>query len=151
MTLTGRRDHDTEASYLDIAEAITQFGQPTTITVDLEELFRRILFNVATGNRDDHLRNHGFLGGPGGWRLAPSFDLNPTPRNTQHAIALDAVDHTPDLDVVMSTARDYRLTPARATAVLSEIRSAVSRWRAVAQASGISGDEIDLMADAFVA
>jgi len=149
MTLTGRRDHDTDASYLDIAQAITQFGQPTTISADLEELFRRILFNVATGNRDDHLRNHGFLGGPRGWRLAPSFDLNPTPTNRQHAIALDAGDHTPDLELVMSTARDYRLTLARATAILSEIQSAVSRWRAVAQTSEIPGDEIDLMATAF--
>jgi hypothetical protein len=37
----------------------------------------RVVFNVAIGNRDDHLRNHGFLPTPTGWRLAPAFDLNP--------------------------------------------------------------------------
>lgn len=39
-----------------------------------EEMFRRMCFNYAIGNTDDHLRNHGFLF-DGTWRLAPAFDL----------------------------------------------------------------------------
>lgn len=39
-----------------------------------EEMFRRMCFNYAIGNTDDHLRNHGFLF-EGTWRLAPAFDL----------------------------------------------------------------------------
>jgi serine/threonine-protein kinase HipA len=38
------------------------------------ELFRRLAFNYAIGNTDDHLQNHGFLF-DGTWRLAPAFDL----------------------------------------------------------------------------
>jgi serine/threonine-protein kinase HipA len=150
MTLTGRTDHDAEASYLDIAQAITQFGEPAAIGADMEQLFRRVLFNVAAGHRVDHLRNHGFLGGPRGWRLSPSFDMNPMPNNTHHAIALDEVDHTPDLPRVMSTSRTYRVTPARAEAMLAEVRGAVGQWRSVARQNHIARDEIDLMANAFL-
>jgi len=42
---------------------------------DLVQLFRCVAFNVAVGNREDHLRNHGFILGETGWRLAPAFDV----------------------------------------------------------------------------
>jgi serine/threonine-protein kinase HipA len=72
MTLVGVRDNE-PASYPEIAEAIAQFGSGDrdAIDHDLEQLFRRAVFNVITANRDDHLRNHGFLGDPRGWRLSP--------------------------------------------------------------------------------
>lgn len=150
LTLTRRHDHDPEASYLDIAQAITEYVDPAAINTDLEQLFRRVVFNVMTGHRDDHLRNHGFLGGKRGWRLAPSFDLNPMPANVQHAIALDALDHTPSLETVMSTARTYRVARARASAILAEVRTAVGGWRTVAINNKVSRDEIDVMENAFM-
>lgn len=150
MTLTGRHDHERGSSYLDIAQAVTQYGEPSAINADLEQLFRRVIFNVATGHRDDHLRNHGFLGRPRGWRLSPSFDLNPMPRDSQHAIALDEHDHTPDLDLALSTSHYYRVTPARSEAILHEVRSVVGRWRSVAADNNIARDDIELMANAFV-
>ena len=150
MTLTRRSDHDDRASYLDIAEAITLYGEPGTVDEDLEQLFRRVVFNVLTGHRDDHLRNHGFLGSPNGWRLAPSFDLNPMPRNVEHAIAIDEMDHAPDLGVVMATAPFYRLKAARADAILDDVSAIVSRWREVATKHRISRDETELMTNAFL-
>ena len=44
---------------------------------DREELFRRMLFNVLCGNRDDHLKNHALLHDERGWRLSPAFDVVP--------------------------------------------------------------------------
>lgn len=45
---------------------------------DIEEVFRRLVFNVLVGNTDDHGRNHGFLmDAAGNWRLAPAFDVLP--------------------------------------------------------------------------
>ena len=42
----------------------------------LEEGFRRILFNVASGNQDDHVKNLSFLLDESGqWRLSPAYDL----------------------------------------------------------------------------
>jgi serine/threonine-protein kinase HipA len=148
MTLVGKQDLES-ASYLEIAEAITQYGDPSAISEDLEELFRRVVFNVTTAHRDDHLRNHGFLAGPGGWRISPAFDLNPIPSSSEHALALDEGDHTPSLDLVRQTAVYYRVKPDLAERILREVQEAVKAWRNVAADAGIDRDEIEMMADAF--
>jgi len=148
MTLVGKRDLES-ASYLEMAEAITRYGDPSAINEDLVELFRRVVFNVMTAHRDDHLRNHGFLAGLGGWRISPAFDVNPIPTSSEHALALDEGDHTPSLDLVRQTAVYYRIKPDVAERILREVREAVKAWRNVAADAGIDGDEIEMMADAF--
>ena len=43
---------------------------------DKEQLFRRMVFNVLSGNIDDHDRNFSFLMGKDGkWRLSPAYDM----------------------------------------------------------------------------
>jgi serine/threonine-protein kinase HipA len=76
MTLL-RKDHSEGTSYLELAQFLRTHGDGAHAGADLEQLFRRVAFNVAVGNRDDHLRNHGFVLGVAGWRLAPAFDVNP--------------------------------------------------------------------------
>ncbi|WP_335903970.1 HipA domain-containing protein, partial [Shewanella algae] len=70
----GEQSHG--ASYLEIAEFISNCGAQTE--ADLAQLWRRIVFNIAVSNTDDHLRNHGFLlvhrrlawtGNENGWRV----------------------------------------------------------------------------------
>jgi serine/threonine-protein kinase HipA len=73
------RDDSEGASYLDIVQAIEGSGASTQIGAQLEQSFRRVLFNVLIGNRDDHIRNHGFLREVNGWVLSPAFDVNPNP------------------------------------------------------------------------
>ncbi|MBL0039510.1 MAG: type II toxin-antitoxin system HipA family toxin [Xanthomonadales bacterium] len=73
---TGRR-RERGCSYLDLVRAIETSGTSTQIARELEQLFRRVLFNILIGNRDDHLRNHGFLRVGDGWQLSPAFDVNP--------------------------------------------------------------------------
>jgi serine/threonine-protein kinase HipA len=58
------------ATYASIVAAALRIGVKNAG----EEMFRRMCFNYAIGNTDDHLRNHGFLF-EGTWRLAPAFDL----------------------------------------------------------------------------
>jgi hypothetical protein len=71
MTLLNKSDKE-QASYLDIAEFLSTKGSAAHLKEDLQELFRRVVFNVAMGNRDDHLRNHGFMRHASGWRLEPN-------------------------------------------------------------------------------
>jgi len=149
MTLTGRRDHE-DASYLDIARAIAELGEPAAIEGDLRQLFRRIVFNVLIANRDDHLRNHGFLRSRGGWRLAPAFDMNPTPQKHEHVLALDDSVRTPNLEVVRETAPFYRLSAADADEVVDEIRSVVAGWRDLGHRIGLAGDELERIGSALV-
>ena len=94
MTLLEREDGATNAGYLDIAEFIVNHGAQGYIGADLEQLFRRVAFNVLVGNRDDHLRNHGFIREPSGWRLSPAFDMNPNPNKIEHALTIDGSSAT---------------------------------------------------------
>ena len=78
MTLLGKKDGAGAADglgYLDIASIIRQ--NSINPKKDLRELWRRIVFNMAVSNTDDHLRNHGFLLKKDGWILSPLFDVNP--------------------------------------------------------------------------
>lgn len=145
MTLARKRDGD-EASYLDIAVAVTDHVAPGSIDADLAQLFRRLVFNIVVGNRDDHLRNHGFLRTPAGWRLSPAFDLNPAPDAADHALAIDDASHEPDLHSAVATADLYRVAPAVATRIVRDVVKVVAGWRARARTAGCSGEEIEAMA-----
>ena len=137
-------------SYLEIADAIRQYG--ASAEEDCAQLWRRVVFNILISNSDDHLRNHGFLYGLGGWRLAPAYDLNPVPLDIKPRVlttAIDEVDGTASLDLALETAAHYKLTPDQARAIAREVGAAVARWRDTAKSVGLSSDEIDRMASAF--
>ena len=93
------------------------------------------------GNRDDHLRNHGFIRTPDGWRLAPAFDINPSTSKDEHVLALDAYFRQPDLDVVNSTADLYRLSPQKAKQIIQHVCDVVSGWRTKAKRMGLSAQD----------
>ena len=62
MTMTGNTEDsikDTSPSYLEIVEFIENYG--VDVEANLHQLWRRIIFNIAISNTDDHLRNHGFI------------------------------------------------------------------------------------------
>lgn len=137
MTLLGRVDSD-DASYLDIAEFLSTHGDPDNLPADLEELFARVVFNVCVANRDDHLRNHGLIRSPSGWRLSPAFDMNPSFAKAEHALAIDLDERRPDLGVVVSTADRYRLDQKRAQRIVGKVRKVVSGWKVHAKTLGLS-------------
>lgn len=132
-------------SYLDLVETIESEGSSTQINQQLEQLFRRVLFNILMGNRDDHLRNHGFLRVGNGWTLSPAFDVNPNPDKSVHVLAIDGSDATPDSGLLMATADFYRLSPKVASVIEQQVRHAVRDWETKAKKLGLRNSEIDLM------
>ncbi|TXK61017.1 type II toxin-antitoxin system HipA family toxin [Alkalisalibacterium limincola] len=142
-----RLDVDTSegGSYLDIIQAIEGGGTSTRIAQDLEQLFRRVLFNILVGNRDDHLRNHGFLREGDGWRLSPAFDVNPNPHKDNHVLALDEAETSPDSGLLLATSDYYRLDAKRAEAIAGEVRAAVREWESRARTLGARGADVSLM------
>lgn len=149
MTMLKRADSE-GASYLDIAQFLLTNGARTQIGADLEQLFRRVVFNVAVGNRDDHLRNHGFVLTREGWRLAPAFDVNPNIDKAEHVLNIDDVDNRPSIKNALDSAELYELDASRAMQIVEEVEAAVKDWRLVARKAGIANAEIELMEAAFV-
>lgn len=148
MTLLGK-DVSEGTSYLELAEFLARRGDPDHLRADLEQLFRRVAFNVAIGNRDDHLRNHGFILGVRGWRLAPAFDVNPSIDKAEHVLNIDDADNRPSLETVLATAPFYRLTPARAQEIVGKVVEVAADWEAAARRAGIARADIELSASAF--
>jgi len=132
-------------SYLDLVQAIETTGTSTQIAGNLEQLFRRVLFNILIGNRDDHLRNHGFLRTGDGWQLSPAFDVNPNTDKDHHVLAIDDRDPSPDSGLLLSSADYYRLPGKTVDAVSRHVRKTVRGWHVRARALGATGSDIALM------
>lgn len=150
LTMTGRTD-TVGADYIDIAQAVTDHVGQAHVREDLAQLYRRMAFNVLAGNRDDHLRNHGFLRNGDGWRLAPAFDLNPAREMREHATAVNGRVAAPDAADVLEVRSFFGLTGRRAHSIIAEVADAVGEWRAVATATGIARYEQDQVAVAISA
>ena len=150
MTALDAKDHSEDRSYIEILDVIRQFG--AFPKEDARQLWRRMAFNVLVSNTDDHLRNHGFLWAGEGWRLAPAYDMNPSPPQINpriHVLALNELDHTSSIDTVMSVSKDFGLTLGEAKAIAGEVATAVKGWKATAAKVRLSKDDIAFMADAF--
>ena len=114
MTLLGKTDGASAAdgsSYLDLAAFIRAHG--ASPRQDLAELWKRIVFSMAVSNTDDHLRNHGFLLTPTGWRLAPLYDVNPDPAGNRLSLNVSEYDNTIDLALALEVADYFGLSPRR--------------------------------------
>jgi serine/threonine-protein kinase HipA len=144
-----RKDESEGTSYLEIAEFLHHRGAKRFVTADLEQLFRRVAFNVAIGNRDDHLRNHGFILTSDGWRLAPAFDVNPNIEKAAHVLNLDETDNRPSLETVIDTSEWYSLSKDRGAKIVYEITQETRQWRQRAAGANIARADIELTAAAF--
>jgi serine/threonine-protein kinase HipA len=144
-----RKDQSEGTSYLELAEFLHARGAKDHIASDLEQLFRRVAFNVAIGNRDDHLRNHGFLLTPNGWRLAPAFDLNPNIDRADHVLNIDESDNRASLATVIGTSEWYVGSKDKGARIVAEVLHETQRWRRAAQALKIARADVELTAAAF--
>jgi len=147
MTRLGYYDGDYDASYLELAQFLTDQGSNTK--KDLSQLWRRIVFNIAVSNTDDHLRNHGFIYQNSGWLLSPAYDINPvTPANGLHLNISDN-DNSLDYNLAMEVIDFFQLNVDEAQAIKNEVLASVQQWPELASKAGISRNEQLLMAPAF--
>lgn len=151
MTLLGKKDGANAAegsSYMEIASIIKM--NSATPQKDLLELWRRIVFNMAVSNTDDHLRNHGFILVKDGWSLSPLYDVNPNIYGDTLSLNVDSNNNLIDFNLALSVAKMYGLTDKQALEELNEIKNDVeSNWRRLAQQYGLRRSEIEEMAPAF--
>lgn len=147
LTQLGYYDGDYDASYLELAEFLTNNGSNTK--EDLAELWRRVVFNIAVSNTDDHLRNHGFIYHKGGWLLSPAYDINPvTPASGLHLNINDS-DNSLDYDLAMEVIDFFQLNETRAVEIKNKVLVSVSNWNNIAKSIGLSRAEQQIMQPAF--
>lgn len=151
MTLLGKKDGASAAdgsSYLDIAAFIKSYGaQPKK---DLIELWKRIVFNMAVTNTDDHLRNHAFILTDKGWILSPLYDVNPVPYGDELSLNVDEDDNSISIDLAVQTAVKFGISKSDAEAVAEDILQIVrDNWERTAAGYALTRRQIEEMRPAF--
>ena len=138
-------------AYTMIADGIRQFG--AEVAMDLQELWRRLIFSLLASNYDDHLRNHGFLmREPGRWSLSPSYDINPVPeidRSRVNKTPITEEKQESGISVAISAASRFGLKQKEAKTILGEVFSAVSTWHQTGIQLRIKLATLDAYASAF--
>ena len=153
MTLLGKTDGASAAdgtSYLDMAAFIKSYGaQPKQ---DLLELWKRIVFNMAVSNTDDHLRNHAFILTEQGWILSPLYDVNPVPYGDELSLNVDEEDNSISIELAISTAVRFGISETDAKDYAKDILTIVrENWEKTASGYGINRRQIEEMRPAFSA
>jgi len=137
--------------YSDIADVIRQISSKPVD--DLHELWRRIVFTILVSNKDDHLKNHGFIYvGGDRWRLSPAFDINPSP--SRHRVletgivqggAFDA-----SLDIALDACGFFDMELAHAKQeVLKMARTVAGNWKQALRDAAATADDLRTYAEAF--
>lgn len=151
LTMTGLHESDFQNwSYFALAEALLQFSsQPEE---DLKELYRRLIFNIAVYNNDDHLRNFGFLGNNGNWDLSPLYDVVPAAIHTNtYALAMTFGNEGKRASYknALSMCGRFRLSQTQAQNIINDVRHVTASWREHFRNTGIAENEIAALENSF--
>ena len=121
---------------------------------DCIELFRRMVFNAAVTNNDDHPRNHALLRREKGWRLSPAYDLLPAPmisiERRDLALTVGTYGRTASIYNLVSNSGRFGLSTIDATLVIKEIVRVIEQWREVFFACGVSAKDVEYIAPAIL-
>lgn len=141
LGLTDGSDAQTGNGYLDIVDFILQ--NCCKVEENLRQLYRRVAFNIAIGNTDDHFRNHGFLLTPRGWTLSPAYDMNPT-TNEYQSLLITSSTNKADLNILLEASEEYMIGKEEAARIIQEVTATVKDWRKMAATLGIAKREMEL-------
>jgi len=151
MTMLGKTDgaDATDGTgYLDLVSFIKSNGADPK--GDLCELWKRIVFNMAVSNTDDHLRNHGFILRKDGWHLSPLYDVNPVPEGDELSLCVNEDEATISLDLALEVSPYFGISRTKAVSLAGDILRIVRmNWSRLATECGLSRNAQENMRPAF--
>lgn len=155
LTALGAEDsHGDRArwSYLLLADELRR--RSARSAQDLEELFRRMVFNALISNTDDHPRNHALIATTIHWELSPAYDLTPNPLTSLEkrdlAMTCGTYNRYANRTNLLSGHGQFKLSLERATAIVDHLQQVVAaRWHAVLRQHGTTLAECDTLSGAF--
>lgn len=149
MSLIGLRDGDNAQGgygYLNIVDFILQ--SCCDVEKNLQELYRRVAFNICIGNSDDHFGNHGFLLTPRGWTLSPAYDMNPT-LNEYQSLLINESSNKADIRTLLESCESYMIKKEVAKNIIRQVQAAVAGWENLAVLLQIPAREVTMFKDRF--
>lgn len=116
--------------FLDYSNLLALTGYITQSREDVEQIYRRMVFNYLTDNKDDHCKNFSFYVMKNSntdawhWRLAPAYDLTLCAEgyNGEHATSVNGTGH-PELSDFISAGTKIKLPEERCREIIDEVRT----------------------------
>ena len=111
----------------DYTNLLALTGYLTQDPHQVEEMYRRMVFNLVCDNKDDHTKNFSFMCRKGVWSLAPAYDITYSPEgsNGQHATSL-FYDGNPAKDLVIKAGTRIRIPKATCEAIIDKVETVCS-------------------------
>ncbi|ALC12026.1 type II toxin-antitoxin system HipA family toxin [Sphingopyxis sp. 113P3] len=139
-------------SYTEIVDFIRTYSDDPR--GEFRELFLRLVFTILVSNKDDHLKNHGFIYvGSGRWRLSPIFDVNPAPDRNPHleTAIMEGGAHDRSIRLALEACDFFEITEQDARRIIREAASRVSQgWREALRSTGVLGSQAREYEGAFL-
>ena len=138
-TVAGILNADFTAPVVDYETLLKLTHFMTNHQGDVEEMFRRMVFNVLTHNRDDHIKNCAFLMDHlGTWRLSPAYDLSFSDGpGGEHHLSVNGNGRNPTHQDLVAVGEGAEFRKRRVLEIIEQVRHAAHRWFFFADASGV--------------
>ena len=151
QTITGQ---EPELGYPGLAQLLRRSGMADDDQNlrDMQQLFRRMAFNILIDNTDDHEKNHALrVLAPtrqGKYRLAPAYDVLPTNSGQGYQeFIVGTAQRDSTLANAMSQCTLFGYTPAQAAAEVMRVIQVVDGWRQHFAACGVTHADLDSLAE----
>ncbi|RPI06419.1 MAG: type II toxin-antitoxin system HipA family toxin [Ignavibacteriae bacterium] len=116
----------------------------------LDQMYRRMVFNIVARNQDDHTKNIAFLmDKDGNWSLSPAFDLlwsyNSSGQWTnQHQMSINGKRDGFEINDLLVPAKQFGIR--NANKIIREVIEAVRMWPKIAEEHGVPAATISKIA-----
>jgi len=115
---------DFRSQNIDYVNLLALTGYLTQDSLQVEQMFRRMVFNVICENKDDHAKNFSFICEDGNWSLAPAYDItySPTGTNGEHATSVKYVGN-PSREDMIAAGTGIRIPRKTCIEIIDEVEA----------------------------
>ena len=133
-SVAGLLNADFRTADFEYRELIKLCGMLTHSHSEKVELFRRMVFNVATGNRDDHTKNFAFmLSDKTEWRNTPAYDVTWNQGIVgEHSMSVNGKGKDIRLEDILAIAGSASISRQDAGSVIEAVMESASGWNNLA-------------------
>ncbi len=158
LTVTGLTGWDFKSqpensSYENVFRVALSLGVPHK---DIQQLFKRMVFNLIFRNVDDHLKNHSFIYNrdKDNWSLGSAYDityaLNPliTFKATSRALSINGRRTEIGLKDILVVAEEFAIKNPKG--ILEDVHNVIPRWSEIATELGVPRNIVEKIAQDLV-
>jgi serine/threonine-protein kinase HipA len=134
---------DDKFCYQNIASIAQSVSKEENIGKDV---FRRMIYNIAIGNTDDHMRNHAILrdAQAGTYKLSPVYDVVTNDLiHGSHVICVGPMGRSPSKDNILGAATQMGVKKDEAIDIIQDVLNVTSKWKETFLEHGVSQQDID--------